>query len=83
MIPLQPNLCNDSNGVMLEWLKRHAWKACIRQKRIPSSNLGHSARNDAPQGRFCKIMAAPQRLCDGIFSMMLTSVDRYPKIKTQ
>ena len=28
---------------MLEWLKRHAWKACIRQKRIPSSNLGHSA----------------------------------------
>ncbi len=29
---------------MLEWLKRHAWKACIRQKRIPSSNLGHSAK---------------------------------------
>ena len=28
---------------MLEWLKRHAWKACIRQKRIPSSNLGRSA----------------------------------------
>ena len=41
-----------TNGVMLEWLKRHAWKACIRQKRIPSSNLGHSAtnrgRNDFP-----------------------------------
>ena len=32
-----------TQGVMLEWLKRHAWKACIRQKRIPSSNLGHSA----------------------------------------
>ena len=31
-------------GVVLEWLKRHAWKACIRQKRIPSSNLGHSAK---------------------------------------
>ncbi len=29
--------------MVLEWLKRHAWKACIRQKRIPSSNLGHSA----------------------------------------
>ena len=28
---------------MLEWLKRHAWKACIRQKRIASSNLAHSA----------------------------------------
>ena len=31
-------------GVMLEWLKRHAWKACIRQKRIASSNLAHSAK---------------------------------------
>ena len=31
-------------GEMLEWLKRHAWKACIRQKRIPSSNLGLSAK---------------------------------------
>ena len=30
------------HGAMLEWLKRHAWKACIRQKRIPSSNLGRS-----------------------------------------
>ena len=29
--------------MMLEWLKRHAWKACIRQKRIASSNLAHSA----------------------------------------
>ncbi len=34
-------VCNY--GVMLEWLKRHAWKACIPQKGIPSSNLGHSA----------------------------------------
>ena len=24
-------------------ITQHAWKACIRQKRIPSSNLGHSA----------------------------------------
>ena len=23
---------------MLEWLKRHAWKACIRPKRITGSN---------------------------------------------
>ncbi len=22
-------------GEMLEWLKRHAWKACIRQKAYP------------------------------------------------
>ena len=33
-------------GEMLEWLKRHAWKACIRQKRIPSSNLGLSANRN-------------------------------------
>ena len=30
---------------MLEWLKRHAWKACNRQKRFGSSNLPHSAIN--------------------------------------
>ena len=28
---------------MLEWLKRHAWKACIRQKRIGGSNPPYSA----------------------------------------
>ena len=30
-------------GKMLEWLKRHAWKACIRQKRIGGSNPPLSA----------------------------------------
>ena len=30
---------------MLEWLKRHAWKACIRQKRIAGSNPAFSASN--------------------------------------
>ena len=25
-------------GEMFEWLKRHAWKACIRQKCIRGSN---------------------------------------------
>ena len=29
---------------MLEWLKRHAWKACIRQKRIGGSNPPLSAK---------------------------------------
>ena len=28
---------------MLEWLKRHAWKACIPLKGIPGSNPGLSA----------------------------------------
>ena len=32
---------------MLEWLKRHAWKACIRQNRISGSNPDLSA----PTGR--------------------------------
>ena len=31
------------NGEMLEWLKRHAWKACIRQKCIAGSNPALSA----------------------------------------
>lgn len=30
---------------MLEWLKRHAWKACIRQKCIAGSNPALSAEN--------------------------------------
>ena len=30
--------CDDILGKVLEWLKRHAWKACIRQKRIRGSN---------------------------------------------
>ena len=37
-----------ANGVMLEWLKRHAWKACNRQKRFGSSNLPHSALTGCP-----------------------------------
>ena len=34
----------DAFGKVLEWLKRHAWKACIRQKRIRGSNPLLSAR---------------------------------------
>ena len=33
----------NTEGEMLEWLKRHAWKACIRQKRIRGSNPRLSA----------------------------------------
>ena len=42
-VPLQPQSQDAVQGVMLEWLKRHAWKACNRQKRFASSNLAHSA----------------------------------------
>ncbi len=34
---------DDHQGEMLEWLKRHAWKACIRLKRIAGSNPTLSA----------------------------------------
>ena len=34
----------NTEGEMLEWLKRHAWKACIRQKRIGGSNPPPSAK---------------------------------------
>ncbi len=33
----------NMQGEMLEWLKRHAWKACIRQKCIRGSNPRLSA----------------------------------------
>ena len=34
---------HSHSGEMLEWLKRHAWKACIRQNRISGSNPDLSA----------------------------------------
>lgn len=34
---------SNLKGVVLEWLKRHAWKACKRQKRFGGSNPPHSA----------------------------------------
>ena len=42
---------------MLEWLKRHAWKACIRQKRIGGSNPPPSAKKPLQvfcSGFFCR-----------------------------
>lgn len=37
------------SGEMLEWLKRHAWKACIRQKCIAGSNPALSAKAVEPR----------------------------------
>ena len=44
-LSLQSRFREANPGEMLEWLKRHAWKACILQKGIPSSNLGLSANS--------------------------------------
>ena len=43
----QGNICcvmNDEVGEMLEWLKRHAWKACKLQKGFRGSNPRLSAK---------------------------------------
>ena len=37
------NPCSVTHGEMLEWLKRHAWKACIPLKGIGGSNPPLSA----------------------------------------
>ena len=42
---LHPISEKASIGEMLEWLKRHAWKACIPQKGIRGSNPRLSAIN--------------------------------------
>ena len=39
------HLQSDYEGEMLEWLKRHAWKACIPLKGIAGSNPAFSAIN--------------------------------------
>ena len=42
-------------GEMLEWLKRHAWKACIRLKRIGGSNPPLSALTETKRERERKL----------------------------
>ena len=37
-------------GEVLEWLKRHAWKACKRQKRFGGSNPPLSASSPINKG---------------------------------
>ncbi len=37
---------------MLEWLKRHAWKACIRLKRIGGSNPPLSANENMKNRKY-------------------------------
>ncbi len=37
---------NYRKGQVAEWLKAHAWKVCIRQKRIEGSNPSLSAIYD-------------------------------------
>lgn len=48
------SLQTQKRGVMLEWLKRHAWKACNRLKRFGGSNPPLSAE----KGRFLTFLFA-------------------------
>ena len=66
-------MLQGSSGEMLEWLKRHAWKACILQKGIRSSNLLLSANRKKkeadPKGQllfFIRIVSeCDDRYCRG------------------
>ena len=44
-------------GEMLEWLKRHAWKACKLQKGFRGSNPRLSATKDCKKNLFFQIYA--------------------------
>ena len=59
-------------GEMLEWLKRHAWKACSLLKGLASSNLALSANNQ----RLCRHAAEPFSL-----SGIHTRVSKKPPIE--
>ena len=46
---LQTSIPTLLQGEVLEWLKRHAWKACNRQNRFAGSNPVLSAGFKAPR----------------------------------
>ncbi len=48
------------NGEMLEWLKRHAWKACKLQKGFRGSNPRLSAKHRMPPAG-CGLLGAKRR----------------------
>ena len=48
-------------GEVLEWLKRHAWKACSRQNRLAGSNPVLSATQKGCNGRYIPFFRAYRR----------------------
>ena len=46
--------------MVLEWLKRHAWKACNRQNRFAGSNPVLSAGFKAPEVKPWEFLFSPQ-----------------------
>ena len=60
--------CTPKKGEVLEWLKRHAWKACIPQKGIRGSNPRLSATNAENQQIAKQTPSfAPKNVKSGVF----------------
>ena len=62
----------STQGVVLEWLKRHAWKACLRQKRNGGSNPPHSAIVRGFDGLFVDCAECGKTDKNGVKSGILT-----------
>ena len=70
-------------GEMLEWLKRHAWKACVPQKGIASSNLALSA--ETPYRTLCKgffVSSVTNSVSESSLLVVLTGVKRLTYLST-
>ena len=70
-IILQPNC----KGEMLEWLKRHAWKACIPLKGIPGSNPGLSADDHHHRRKHVRmyLLIEEVNMCDFFYISVIRS----------
>ena len=62
-------------GEVLEWLKRHAWKACSRQNRLAGSNPVLSARA-SQHVEYQQVVTLFQFLSDDIRTIRDTYVGR-------
>ena len=69
-------------GEMLEWLKRHAWKACKRRNRFGGSNPPLSAGRVGFKAFLRKICLSPQVEWDSnLFFEKVASLRRYSGIQ--
>ena len=57
---------------MLEWLKRHAWKACKRQKRFGGSNPPLSAK--WLQDDFKMVVKTAFKISEIVVRLILTTI---------
>ncbi len=55
---------SQSQGEVLEWLKRHAWKACKRQKRFGGSNPPLSAVSGVDHSLISELLLSGKSFSD-------------------